>query len=104
IAVASGNDASVAMAERISGSEDSFVKRMNKKAKELGLTNTHFKNSTGLPADDHYSTAHDLAAMAKELLKYESITDYTSIYEDYLREGTEDEFWLVNTNKLVKSY
>lgn len=104
IAIASGNDASVAMAERIAGSEEAFVKQMNKKANELGLTNTHFKNSTGLPTDGHYSTAHDMAVMAKELLKYESITDYTSIYEDYLRKGTEDEFWLVNTNKLVKFY
>ncbi|MEN1969102.1 D-alanyl-D-alanine carboxypeptidase family protein [Lentibacillus sp. N15] len=104
ISIASGNDASVAMAERIAGSEEAFVKRMNKKAKELGLKNTHFNNCTGLPADDHYSTANDMAVMAKELLKYEKITDYTSIYEDYLRKGTEDEFWLVNTNKLVKFY
>lgn len=104
IAVASGNDASVALAERIAGSEEAFVKRMNKKAKELNLKHTHFENTTGLPAENHYSTAHDMAMMAKELLKYESITDYTSIYEDYLRKGTEDEFWLVNTNKLVKFY
>jgi len=104
VAIASGNDASVALAERIAGSEKAFVEQMNKKAEALGLENTQFQNSTGLPAEDHYSTAHDMAIMAKELLKYESITDYTSIYEDYLRKGEEDELWLVNTNKLVKFY
>ncbi|WP_010530871.1 D-alanyl-D-alanine carboxypeptidase family protein [Lentibacillus jeotgali] len=104
IAVASANDASVALAERIAGSEKAFVEQMNKKAKALGLENTQFQNSTGLPAENHYSTAHDMAVMAKELLKYESVTEYTSIYEDYLRKGEENEFWLVNTNKLVKSY
>ncbi|GGJ94317.1 D-alanyl-D-alanine carboxypeptidase DacF [Lentibacillus kapialis] len=104
IAVASANDASVALAERIAGSEKAFVKQMNKKTKALGLENTRFRNATGLPAEDHYSTAHDMAVMAKELLKYESVTEYTSIYEDYLRKGEENEFWLVNTNKLVKSY
>ncbi|SFD51659.1 D-Ala-D-Ala carboxypeptidase DacF. Serine peptidase. MEROPS family S11 [Lentibacillus persicus] len=104
IAVASANDASVALAERIAGSEKAFVEEMNKKAEALGLENTNFQNSTGLPADDHYSTAYDMAVMAKELLKYESITDYTSIYDDYLRKGEENEFWLVNTNKLIKSY
>ncbi|WP_188453740.1 D-alanyl-D-alanine carboxypeptidase family protein [Virgibacillus oceani] len=104
VAIASGNDASVALAERIAGSEEAFVKKMNDKAKELKLKNTHFQNTTGLPAEDHYSTAYDMAIMAKELLKYETITNYTSKYEDYLRKGTEDEFWLVNTNKLVKFY
>jgi serine-type D-Ala-D-Ala carboxypeptidase (penicillin-binding protein 5/6) len=104
VAVASGNDASVALAERIAGSEKAFVKQMNEKVKNLGLENTHFVNTTGLPAEDHYSTAHDMAVMAKELLKHEQITKYTSIYDDYLRKGTEDEFWLVNTNKLVKFY
>src|SRR5690606_30950194 len=104
IAIASANDASVALAERIAGSEEEFVSRMNEKVKELGLKDTQFQNTTGLPAENHYSTAHDMAMMAKELLSYESITDYTSIYEDYLRKGTEDEFWLVNTNKLVRFY
>lgn len=104
IAVASGNDASVAVAERLAGSEEAFADKMNRKAKELNLKNTHFENATGLPADNHYSTSQDMAIIAKELLKYESITDYTSIYEDYLRKGEENEFWLVNTNKLVKSY
>src|SRR5690625_5068886 len=104
IAVASGNDASVALAERIAGSEEAFVEKMNNKVKELKLKNTHFQNTTGLPAEDHYSTSHDIAIIAKELLKYESITEYTSLYEDYLRKGEENEFWLVNTNKLVKFY
>ncbi|WP_100010742.1 D-alanyl-D-alanine carboxypeptidase family protein [Lentibacillus sediminis] len=104
VAVASGNDASVALAERIAGSEEAFVERMNERAKQLGLENTKFQNVTGLPADDHYSTAYDMAMMAKELLKYEEVTNYTSIYEDYLRKGQENEFWLVNTNKLIRSY
>ncbi|HLR41119.1 MAG TPA: D-alanyl-D-alanine carboxypeptidase family protein, partial [Virgibacillus sp.] len=91
-------------AERIAGSEEAFVEKMNNKVKELKLKNTHFQNTTGLPAEDHYSTSHDMAIIAKELLKYESITEYTSLYEDYLRKGEENEFWLVNTNKLVKFY
>lgn len=89
IAIGSGNDASVAMAERIAGSEEAFVEMMNKKAKELGLKNTNFLNPTGLSAKNHYSTAHDMAIMAKELLKYEKITDFTGTYEAYLREDTE---------------
>ncbi len=104
IAMASGNDASVALAERIAGSEAAFVTMMNQKAKELGLENTRFQNPTGLPAEDHFSTAYDMSIIAKDLLKHEEITTYTSVYEDYLRKGTEDEFWLVNTNKLVKFY
>lgn len=104
IAIASGNDASVAMAERIAGSEEAFVNMMNKKAKELGLKNTHFKNPTGLPEEGHYSSAKDMAIMAKELLKYEDITKYTGKYEDYLRQNSDRKFWLVNTNRLVKFY
>jgi len=104
IAIGSGNDASVAMAEKIAGSAEEFVNMMNKKADELGLKNTHFKNPTGLPEQDHYSSAHDMALMAKELLKYEEITNFTGKYEDYLREGTDKKFWLVNTNRLVKFY
>ncbi|MGM8211670.1 D-alanyl-D-alanine carboxypeptidase family protein [Virgibacillus sp. W0430] len=104
IAIASGNDASVALAERIAGSEESFVKMMNKKAEMLGLKHTRFTNSSGLPAENQYSTSHDMAIIAKELLKYEHVTQYTSIYEDYLRKGKENEFWLVNTNKLVRFY
>ncbi|KHE67144.1 D-alanyl-D-alanine carboxypeptidase family protein [Halobacillus sp. BBL2006] len=104
IAVASGNDASVAMAERIAGTEKAFVEQMNEKAKDLGLKNTHFENPTGLPAEDHYSTAHDMAVMARELLLHDAVTEYTKIYDDYLRKGQDNEFWLVNTNKLIKTY
>ncbi|WP_379668355.1 D-alanyl-D-alanine carboxypeptidase family protein [Pueribacillus sp. YX66] len=104
VAIASANDASVALAEHIAGTEEEFVKRMNDKVNDLGLKNTHFTNSTGLPAKNHYSSAYDMAMMAKELLKYEEITNYTSIYEDYLRENTDKKFWLVNTNRLVKFY
>ncbi|WP_413309044.1 D-alanyl-D-alanine carboxypeptidase family protein [Bacillus sp. 1P10SD] len=104
IAIGSGNDASVAMAERIAGSEEAFVDMMNDKAKELGLKHTFFKNTTGLPVSGHYSTAADMAIMAKELLKYEDITKFTGMYEAYLRENTDKKFWLVNTNKLVRFY
>ncbi|MCP1124994.1 D-alanyl-D-alanine carboxypeptidase [Bacillus sp. 3103sda1] len=104
IAIASGNDASVAVAEHIAGSEEGFVDMMNRKAKDLGLKNTHFQNPTGLPAKNHYSTAYDMAVMAKELMKYPLIRKYTGKYEDYLREDTDKRFWLVNTNKLVRFY
>lgn len=104
ISIASANDASVAMAEKIAGSEEDFVKKMNHRVKELGLKNTKFQNSTGLPVKDHYSTAYDMAIIAKELLRYEEITDFTKQYEAYLREDTDKKFWLVNTNKLVKFY
>ncbi|MBB5172985.1 D-alanyl-D-alanine carboxypeptidase family protein [Texcoconibacillus texcoconensis] len=104
IAIASGNDASVAMAEHISGTEEEFVNMMNERAEELGLENTHFVNSNGLPDEDHYSTAADLSKMSQELLNHEQITAFTGLYEDYLREDSEEKFWLVNTNKLVKFY
>lgn len=104
IAIASGNDASVAMAEHLAGSEEQFVNMMNERAKELGLKNTNFVNSNGLPAGNHYSSAKDLAIIAQELLKHEKVTQFTSVYEDYLREDTDDKFWLVNTNKLVRFY
>ena len=104
VAIASANDASVALAEHIAGSEAAFVEMMNKRAEELGLKNTRFQNSTGLPAENHYSSARDMAIMSRELLKYKDITKYTGQYESYLREDTEDKFWLVNTNRLVKFY
>lgn len=104
IAIGSANDASVAVAERIAGSEEAFVEEMNTKVKELGLKNTQFQNTTGLPAENHYSTAHDMAIIAKELLKYEDITKFTGTYESYLREKSDKKFWLVNTNRLVKFY
>ncbi|MFB5661577.1 D-alanyl-D-alanine carboxypeptidase family protein [Alteribacillus sp. HJP-4] len=102
IAVASGNDASVAMAEYLSGSEEKFVEKMNERAEQLGANRTQFQNATGLPAEDHYTTANDLALISKELLRHKDILSYTSIYEDYLRKGSKKEFWLVNTNRLVK--
>lgn len=104
IAIASGNDATVAMTERIAGSEESFVKKMNQKAKELGLKNTNFVNATGLTADNHYSSAHDMSILARELIKHEKILEFTSTYEDYLRKDTSKPFWLVNTNRLVRFY
>ena len=104
IAIGSGNDATVAMAERIAGSEEAFVKMMNDKANELGLKNTNFKNSTGLDAENHYSTAYDMAMIAKELVKHEKILEFTGTYEEYLRKDSDSPFWLVNTNKLVRFY
>lgn len=102
IAIASGNDAVVSLAEYISGSEEEFVKEMNNKAKELGLKDTNFKNPHGLDVSDHYTSAYDMSIIAKELLKHEEVLKFTSIYEDYLRKGTNRELWLVNTNKLIK--
>jgi D-alanyl-D-alanine carboxypeptidase (penicillin-binding protein 5/6) len=104
ICVASGNDATVALAERIAGTEAAFVKMMNDKAKSLGLKNTNFMNSTGLDEKNHYSSAYDMAVMARELVRHDKILEYSSIYEDYLRKDTNNSFWLVNTNKLVKFY
>lgn len=105
ICVSSANDAMVAVSEFISGSETLFVEKMNQKVDELGLVNTHFSNSTGLDIDNHYSCAYDMAIIAKEVLRIsnEAVTNYTSLYETYLREDTSP-FWLVNTNKLIRSY
>ncbi len=104
IAIASGNDATVAMAEKIAGTEANFVKMMNERSNKLGMKNTNFKNSTGLDAENHYTTAYDMAMISKELIKHEEILEYTGTYEDYLRQGTDNSFWLVNTNKLVRFY
>lgn len=101
IAIASGNDAVVALAEKIAGTEENFVSLMNKRAKELGLTNTNFKNPHGLTTDGHYTTAKDLGLIALELVKHKKVFEFTSIYEDYLRENTSRKLWLVNTNKVV---
>lgn len=104
IAIASGNDAVVALAESIAGSEEEFVNMMNNKAKELGLTDTNFKNCHGLDAANHYSSAYDMAMIGKELVRHPLILQYSSIYEMYLRENTDKKIWLVNTNKLVRFY
>lgn len=102
ISMASGNDATVAMAEVISGTEERFVKLMNQKVKELGLKNTAFKNCTGLDEEGHYSSAYDMAMIARELVvNHPEILRFSSMYEDYLREDTPNKFWLVNTNKVV---
>lgn len=99
--VASANDAAVALAETISGSEDAFVQQMNKRAKELGMADTVFKNCNGLDEDGHITSAYDVALMSRELIKHEKIFDYTSIWLDYLRDGKTQ---IVNTNKLLKTY
>lgn len=101
VTIASGNDAVVALAERIAGTEEEFVNMMNNKVKELGLNDTNFKNSHGLDAANHYSSAYDMSIIAKELVKHEKILEYSRIYEMYLRENTDRKIWLVNTNKLV---
>ena len=104
IAIASGNDAVVAMAEKVSGSVSDFVALMNEKAKSLGLTNTKFLNPHGLDTEGHVTTARDMAIIARELIKHTSILKFTSIYEDYLKKSDGSSIWLVNTNKLVRFY
>lgn len=104
VAIASGNDAVVALGEAIAGSEGAFVDMMNKRAKELNLKNTNFKTPHGLDAANHYSSARDMSIIARELVKHEKVLEFTSVYEDYLRENTDKKIWLVNTNKLVRFY
>lgn len=101
IAVASANDGCVAMAEFISGSVETFVDEMNKKAQELGMVNTNFINTNGLDAEGHYSSARDVALMSAELLKHEMIFEFTTIWTDKMHNG---EFDLSNTNKLIRFY
>ena len=102
IAVASGNDASVAMAEYLAGSESAFVEEMNEKAAQLGMEDTAFRNCTGLPADGHRTSAYDIALMSRELiLRHPDIRTYATIWMDSLREGA---FQLSNTNKLIRFY
>ncbi|MBQ7161669.1 MAG: D-alanyl-D-alanine carboxypeptidase [Clostridia bacterium] len=103
ITVASANDACVAMAEHIAGSEQSFVDMMNEKAAALGMQNTHFENTNGLDdtATDHYTTARDIALMSRELLKHKTILEFSSIWMDSIRNG---EFGLTNTNRLIRFY
>lgn len=101
IAVASANDGCVAMAEFISGSEEAFVEQMNKRAAELGMTNTSFVNTNGLDDDNHYSSARDVALMSAELLKHDKIFEFTTIWTDKMNNGKYD---LANTNKLIRFY
>ena len=102
VAVASGNDASVALAEHLAGSEEAFVQRMNQRAAELGMTDTCFVNCTGLPAAGHLTSAYDIALMSRELiLNHPAIREYTTIWMDSLRGG---QFQLANTNKLIRFY
>ena len=101
IVVASANDASVAMAEHICGTEEEFINKMNQRAKELGMNDTTFKNCNGLDEDGHLTSAYDVAIMSAELIKHEKIFDYTSIWMDSLRNGKTQ---IVNTNKLLKTY
>ncbi len=99
--IASANDATVALGEEIAGSEEGFVAMMNARAKELGMTNTNFINATGLDAEGHISSAHDVAIMSKELIKHDLIKKYSTVWMDSLRDGESE---LVNTNKLVRFY
>lgn len=108
ISIASANDACVAMAELIAGSEEEFVARMNQRAKELGMLNTNFVNSCGLDTDNHYSSAYDIALMSRELItKHPEISNYATVWMDTIVHTTkkgQTEFGLTNTNKLVKFY
>ena len=99
--IASANDACVALGEAIAGSEEGFVELMNERAKALGMNNTHFVNCTGLDADEHYTSAHDVALMSAALIKYPLIKKYSTVWMDSLRNGESE---LVNTNKLVRFY
>jgi len=99
--IASANDATVALGEQIAGSEEGFVSMMNARAAELGMTATNFANATGLDAEGHISSAHDVAIMSAELIKHDLIKNYSTVWMDTLRDGESE---LVNTNKLVRFY
>ena len=101
VAIASANDASVALAEHVAGSEPAFIDRMNKRAVQLGMQNTHFYNCTGLDEEGHLTTARDVALVSRELISHPIIVEYSTIWMDELRNG---ETQLVNTNKLVRFY
>ena len=104
VAIASGNDAVVALAEKVGGTQEKFVEMINKRLQEIGAVNTHFVNPHGLDAEGHYSTARDMSIIARELLKHEKILEYTSIYEEYLEKNDGSKTWLVNTNKVVYKF
>ena len=107
VAMASANDGCVALSEHVAGSEEIFVERMNAKAQDLGMRDTHFVNTNGLPAEGHYSSAYDIAVMSMELYKYEETHKWFTTWQDTITiglPGKEKEFGLTNTNKLVKHY
>lgn len=102
ICIASANDAAIALAIYLEGSEEAFVNKMNSKVKKLDLNNTNFSDCTGLSSKNHYTTAYDLAIISKELIsKYPDVLNYTNVKEDYIRKDTNNPFWLVNTNKMI---
>lgn len=104
IAIASANDASVALAEHINGSTTAFVAKMNEKCRAIGCTNTNFMNVHGLDESSHYSSAKDMARISRELLKHKDVLKYTTIYEEYLNKPDGTSTWMVNTNKLIRYY
>lgn len=104
ICIASANDATYAVAEYVAGTSDAFVKLMNEKASALGLKDTNFENVHGLDSQNHYSSAYDMASIARELLKHDKILEYSSIYEDYIAHTNGTNTWIVNTNKLLNYY
>lgn len=102
ICIASANDAAIAMAMHLAGSEEAFVEKMNAKVEELGLRNTHFSDCTGLTSRNHYTSAYDLAVISNHLVTtYPDVLSYTNLQEDYIRKDTSKPFWLVNTNKMI---
>lgn len=103
VVIASANDAALALAEHVAGSEESFVERMNKRAAELGMKNTHFENTNGLDdtVENHVTSARDIALMSRELIKHQKILEYSGIWMDTIRDGA---FGLTNTNRLVRFY
>jgi D-alanyl-D-alanine carboxypeptidase (penicillin-binding protein 5/6) len=104
IAIASGNDAAVAMSEYLAGSEEAFVKLMNNRAQKLNMKDTSFKNCTGLSAEGHKTSAHDISIMSRELLKHKQILKYTGTYMETISEGRKSPIGLVNHNKLVRFF
>ena len=103
VAINSANDAIVCLGEYIFGSNENFIKEMNNKAEELGMNNTHFNNATGFDDENHYSTTFDMGIIGRSLVKdYPEVLKYSSLTEDYIKGNRNEEFWLVNTNKLLK--
>ena len=104
VAISSANDSVTALGERVAGSEERFVEMMNERAQAMGMENTVFKNSTGLSAKGHLTTPYDMAVLSRYLVRdFPEVTEFTKAYEDYIRQDSESPFWLVNTNKLVRS-